>query len=199
MAECEHSKTQPIQWNIASVDYNTDCLKEKRSSYSIRSLPVLATSETLSSSGIKIAPEEPRSVFLPLSEPAKYAFLRIGLLSANWSCYWVAASVILLFATLPEASVWSATYYAVPIIVLFTRVLVGSFICAIMDAMSLFIEAKILRVDFADGVKECRVASLSSGAYLHLLGYTISIAGPFIIADALFNSSPTYIAGRRRW
>ncbi|KAI8850512.1 hypothetical protein BC829DRAFT_150353 [Chytridium lagenaria] len=175
--------------------------------YTIRSLPVLEACDTslpeVDFASHQIVSVEPsafsESIFLPISEPVKYAFLRIGLLLANWSCYWVAACVILLFATLSEAPIWSSAYYEVPVPVLFTRLFVGSAIIAIMDSVSLFCEASILRVDFADGVKECRVASLSWGAYLHLLGYIASIAGPFVIADALMNSSPTYIAGRKRW
>ncbi|KAI8850511.1 hypothetical protein BC829DRAFT_388870 [Chytridium lagenaria] len=165
----------------------------------------LPTSKT---SGHNLSPQElqqedssdPPALFIPLHQFKKHAFLRVGILTADWCAYWVACLIILLFVTIPEIPRWHVSYYEVTGLVFLTRFICGSAICASMDILTLFMEARILNLDFAEGVKESRLAKLSSGTYLYFVGMITCLAGIYLIADTgVLFTSPSYSAGRRRW
>ncbi|KAI8850519.1 hypothetical protein BC829DRAFT_388890 [Chytridium lagenaria] len=189
----ERQEPEQASDTITEINANHAEVKKTENVRTTRhSLPLPSNSDSDSSS------RADASAFIPLSPSIKYAFFRIGSLYTNWLCFLSASSIILLFVTLPDAPQWSGTYYDVPPYIFAIRFSTGCILCVVADVVALYFEARILCMDFVDGVNESACCVMSVGAFVHLIGLISSVAGAFIVADA-FYSSPTYIVGRKRW
>ncbi|KAI8854545.1 hypothetical protein BC829DRAFT_380221 [Chytridium lagenaria] len=163
--------------SVNSIDRETLYFNQKKSDEALPSATSLSTLVyTASDTAVQSPPAQETieiyrcTVFVPLPASIRYGSMRVGSLCAEWSSFWVACSILLFFASLPEAPRWSVTYYDVPILVFITRLVSGSAIGAFVDMVTFYIEAKILRVNFEDFVKESLLARLSAASYIYLTG-----------------------------
>ncbi|KAI8850509.1 hypothetical protein BC829DRAFT_388861 [Chytridium lagenaria] len=112
--------------------------------------------------------------FVPQHLTVKHGFFRIGLMQADMAAFMSSSVIVLLFATLPDASTWAASYYALSLPIFVERVLVKWVVLMIFDAISLAIDEKMLGINFRDSFEEAKAVSLTVSSDTGLMYDNIS-------------------------
>ncbi|KAJ3206429.1 hypothetical protein HDU67_008172, partial [Dinochytrium kinnereticum] len=200
-----------------SISDDLQASKSKPSIESLKSLPILIdeiqedleaqpqnrnsvhTSTELLSENIPEPLQENRP-FVPIPLAVKHGYFRIGSLTTDWASFFIAVSIILLFTIIPDTPKWTTTYYDMSLTVFTIRVFTAPAICSVFDAIALWIEARILGIDYEASVREARVSRISATTFFYFSASVCCTAGAFIVADTgyIFKSA-TYIDGRKAW
>ncbi|KAJ3209027.1 hypothetical protein HDU67_006412 [Dinochytrium kinnereticum] len=135
--------------------------------------------------------------FIPMTAECKFAFQSVSSLYADWNSRLSAVLITIIFTSTEPQLRWTSCRGSLPYDVVGYRSLVTIVLGLSFDALAIYLDHHIAKIDFMKGLMEFRDIGISFMAFLHISLIASSVSGLLILSQpGVIQGSDCFRVGR---